>query len=145
VTRQLGCRAYLRYVDDFTLFSSSKQQLHQWKKAIIDYLAQLRLTIHIARAQAVPVNQGIPWLGFVIYPTHRRLKRRNVVQFQQRLMHNLTLYHKERISFAELDASVQGWINHVRYGDTWGLRCHLLEQVRLSGGGKHTPEAIEIG
>ncbi|MCB9076503.1 MAG: hypothetical protein H6631_02845 [Anaerolineaceae bacterium] len=28
--------------------------------------------------------------------------------------------------FAELDASVQGWINHVRYADTWGLREHLL-------------------
>ena len=32
------------------------------------------------------------------------------------------------ISFAELDASVQGWINHVRYGDTWGLRAHLFRQ-----------------
>jgi len=30
------------------------------------------------------------------------------------------------ISFAELDASVQGWINHVRYGDTWGLRASLF-------------------
>ena len=31
------------------------------------------------------------------------------------------------ISFAEFDASVQGWINHVRHADTWGLRRHLLE------------------
>ena len=27
---------------------------------------------------------------------------------------------------AELDAGVQGWINHVRYADTWGLREHLF-------------------
>jgi hypothetical protein len=24
------------------------------------------------------------------------------------------------------DTSVQGWINHVRYADTWGLREHVL-------------------
>ena len=35
---------------------------------------------------------------------------------------------KGRTSFAEFDASVQGWINHVRYADTWGLREHVLER-----------------
>jgi hypothetical protein len=30
-----------------------------------------------------------------------------------------------------LQASVLGWINHVRYGDTWGLRRDLLQEVRL--------------
>ena len=70
---------------------------------------------------------GIPWLGFVIYPTHRKLKRRNVVQFRRRLEQNITLYRRGDISFAELDASIQGWINHVRYGDTWGLRQHMFQ------------------
>ena len=23
---------------------------------------------------------------------------------------------------------MQGWINHVRYADTWGLRTHLFKQ-----------------
>ena len=32
----------------------------------------------------------------------------------------------ERISFAEFDASVQGWANHVRYADGGGLRRHVL-------------------
>ena len=64
----------------------------------------------------------------VVYPTHRKLKRRNVVQFNRRLERNISLYQHGAISFAELDASVQGWINHVRYGDTWGLRAHLFHQ-----------------
>ncbi len=33
-----------------------------------------------------------------------------------------------KISFAEFDASVKGWVNHVRYADTWGLRTHVLGQ-----------------
>jgi retron-type reverse transcriptase len=131
VVRELGCRAYLRYVDDFALFANSKQQLWAWKAQMVAYLARLRLTLHERAAQVSAVENGIPWLGFVIYPTHRKLKRRNVVAFRRRLEHNLALYRAGAISFAELDASVQGWINHVRYGDTWGLRAHLFNRHRF--------------
>jgi hypothetical protein len=128
VKRELGCPAYLRYVDDFALFGDDKAQLYEWKQAIIRRLARLRLTVHEREAQALPVTAGIPWLGFVVYPTHRRLKRRNAVNFTRRLEHNLDLYRSGEISFAELDAGVKGWINHVRYGDTWGLRRHIFWQ-----------------
>jgi RNA-directed DNA polymerase len=128
VARELRCPAYLRYVDDFALFADSKAQLSQWKKQIVNFLSGLRLTLHTSKAQVAPVDSGIPWLGFVVYPTHRRLKRRNVVQFSRRLERNISLFQQEAISFAELDASVQGWINYVRYGDTWGLRAHLFQQ-----------------
>ena len=38
-------------------------------------LADLRLTIHPA-SHPRPVTEGIPFLGFVVYPQQRRLKRR---------------------------------------------------------------------
>ncbi|GAB4482638.1 MAG: hypothetical protein Kow00124_31640 [Anaerolineae bacterium] len=133
IQRELGCAAYLRYVDDFALFSDSKRELYRWKQAIIERLAGMRLTIHETEAQVTPTHVGIPWLGFVVYPTHRRLKRRNAVNFRRRLEHNIDLYESRQITFAELDASVQGWINHVRYADTWGLRSHIFgsHPVRL--------------
>ncbi len=126
VTRELGCSAFVRYVDDFALFSDNKRQLSDWKGRIIGRLAGLRLTIHDQEAQVLECRAGIPWLGFIVYPDHRLLKRRNVVNARQRLMERLDDYFAWRISFAELDASVQGWINHVRYADTWGLRGHLF-------------------
>jgi RNA-directed DNA polymerase len=134
ISRELGCRAYLRYVDDMALFSDSRQQLQVWQKQIVNHLARLRLTLHETSAQPFPAASGIPWLGFVVYPTHRKLKRRNVIAFRQRLAQNISWYREGRISFAELDAAVQGWINHVRYGDTWGLRDHLFERRPVSGG-----------
>lgn len=127
ITRELGCAAYLRYVDDFALFSESKRQLYAWKHAIIERLARLRLTLHEREAQVQRCEHGIPWLGFVVYPTHRRLKRRNAVHFRRRLERNLDLYEAGTLSFGELDASVQGWVNHVRYADTWGLRGHIFD------------------
>jgi hypothetical protein len=126
VLRDLGCGAYLRYVDDFALFSDHKPTLWNWRQAIIERLGQERLSIHETKAQVVPTRCGIPWLGFVVYPTHRLLKRRNAINFSRRFARNLDEYRAGRISFGELDASVQGWINHVRYADSWGLREQLF-------------------
>jgi hypothetical protein len=126
IQRQLGCRAYLRYVDDMALFSDSKSALWDWKRGIVERLRELRLTIHEKSAQVEPVEAGIPWLGFVVYPAHRRLKARKTVQATRRIAERFDAWREGRISFAEFDASVQGWINHVRYADTWGLRAQLL-------------------
>lgn len=131
VTRGLGCRAYLRYVDDIALFSNSRRELWAWKRAIVDRLAAMRLTIHESAAQVLPVEAGIPWLGFVIFPSHRRLKARKVVSASRRLAGRLGAYRAGRISFGEFDASVKGWVNHVRYADTWGLRRHVFEKLRV--------------
>ncbi len=129
VTRQLGCKAYLRYVDDFALFADDRRQLWDWKAAIIERLADLRLVIHESRAQVLPVAAGIPWLGFVVFPTHRLVKARKVRSAHRRLRARIKAYHAGEISYGELDASIQGWINHVRYADSWGLRRHVLETL----------------
>jgi len=138
IARGLGCAAYLRYVDDLALFADSKKQLQAWNQAIIRYLGGLRLTAHHG-AQVNGVDEGIPWLGFVVFPTHRKLKRRNVVNFTRRLERNFSLYRTGEIAFAELDARVQGWINHARYGDTWGLRANLFEREFIPPGHCHCP------
>ena len=119
------------------LFADDKRQLWCWKAAIRERLAALRLRLHEHGAQVAPVAHGIPWLGFVVYPTHRRVKARNVVRFDRRLRARWADYCAGRISFAELDASVQGWINHVRYADTWQLRRDVL--------GRALPGAPERG
>jgi RNA-directed DNA polymerase len=126
VKRELNVRSYLRYVDDMLLFGDDQGQLWEWRAAIVEKSAGLRLTLHQNRAQPRPVSEGVPFLGFVVYPTHRRLKRRKGIAFQRKLRRLLEAYALGLIGFEQLDASVQGWINHVRYGDTWGLREALF-------------------
>jgi RNA-directed DNA polymerase len=145
VRRQLRCPAYLRYVDDMALFSDSKQQLWAWRAAIVERLQRLRLTIHEDSAQVEPVAAGIPWLGFVVYPTHRRLKARKAVHATRRLGERFAAWQAGRISFAEFDASVQGWINHVRYADTWGLREHVLDRLSWGPAEKKFLPALRAG
>jgi len=146
VKRELGCPAYLRYVDDMALFSDSKAELWAWKRALLERLAALRLTVHEGPAQVVPVQTGIPWLGFVVYPTHRRVKSRKVVEATRRLTARYDEWGAGRISFAEFDASVQGWINHVRYADSWGLRGHVLRRFVWDANGPiREPRPVACG
>jgi RNA-directed DNA polymerase len=46
------------------------------------------------------------------------------------LADRLDAYYAGRFGFGELDASIKGWINHVRYADSWGLRRHVLKGLR---------------
>ena len=128
VKRELHCSAYLRFVDDFLLFADDKSTLWQWREKIIRRLEQFRLTIHPG-AHPRPVSEGIPFLGWVVFPQRRRLKRRKGIHFRRKLGQTLALYRVGEVSFEQLTASVQGWINHVRYGNTIGLRKALLSQT----------------
>jgi retron-type reverse transcriptase len=113
VKRELGCHGYLRYVDDFLLFSDSKRELLLWREKILKRLERFRLTLHEGSMYPKPVTEGIPFLGFQIFPDHRRLKSRKGYAFRRKLFHLLDVAVDKKIN-----ASIQGWINHVRYGDT---------------------------
>ncbi len=128
VKRELGCPGYVRYVDDLLLFGPDKASLWRWRQAVVEKLAGLRLTLHPG-AQPRPVTEGIPFLGFVVFPDHRRLKRRQGIRYRRRLRALLRQYAAGEIGIDRVHASVRGWINHVRYGDTWRLREAVLGPV----------------
>jgi retron-type reverse transcriptase len=130
VKRDLACKGYLRYVDDFLLFADDKTTLWKWLEAVINRLATLRLTLHHG-SHPRPVTEGIPFLGFIIYPTCRRLKRRKVIHFRRQLMKLVQRYEAEEVPLSKLTASVQGWVNHARYGNTVGLRKAVLSGITI--------------
>jgi hypothetical protein len=131
VKRELRCPAYLRYVDDFLLFADDKATLWGWKIALQRRLADLRLTIHDG-AQPQPATEGIPFLGFIVFPERRRLKPRKGLHFRRKLKTQAAAYHRGEISFAQMTASVQAWANHARYGNTVGLRKAVFRSVRIA-------------
>ena len=88
-------------------------------------LATLRLTIHPG-AHPRPVDEGIPFLGFVVFPQRRGLKRRKGISFQCKLRRLLAAARAGTVPLTHVTASVQDWVNHVRYGNTMGLRRAVL-------------------
>jgi len=128
IKRELRCQGYVRYVDDLLLFADDKCTLWAWKAAVEDRLMRLRLTVHPG-SHPRPVSEGIPFLGFIVYPQRRRLKRRKGVQFQRRLQRLHDAWEAGRLSADRLAASIQGWCNHAQYANTVGLRKAVLRPV----------------
>ena len=79
-----------------------------------------------AGAHPRPVTEGIPFLGFVVYPDERRLKRRKGVAYRRRFARLLEDYAAGERTLEQVTASVRGWVNHARTGDTWRLRQAML-------------------
>ena len=127
IKRGLRCEAYLRFVDDFLLFAHDKETLWRWLAAIESRTERMRLSIH-PNAAPRPVTEGFTFLGFKIFPQHRRLKRQKGLYYQRKLKTMRSDYAERHITFEQLTASVQGWSNHVRYGNTVGLRKSLFRK-----------------
>jgi hypothetical protein len=90
VKRCLKARAYQRYMDDMTLFSDSKQELHAWRDEIAAWLAEQRcLQIHTERAHPRPCKGHHKYLGYIVSPSGIRPGPRIERRMRQRLPRHL--------------------------------------------------------
>ena len=70
--RQLHCRHYGRYVDDFYVVSADKEYLRHIAKELSDFLNDsLSLEVNDKKTVICDVRQGVPFLGAYLKP-HRR-------------------------------------------------------------------------
>ncbi len=122
IKRTLRCKAYLRYVDDFALFSDDKAQLWAWKAAIRDKLSELRLIMHEASSTVYPVKNGMPFLGMQLFAEHRRLKTRNARAFEARLRDWQSAVAQGDMTLAQVQQRAQGWVAHAQQAETGRLR-----------------------
>jgi len=134
IVRNLRPGAYSRYVDDFLLFSDSKEQLQEMHGRIAEFLCGLRLTLHANKSRVYWCRDGFPFLGFQLLPTHARLLRPNVVRFRRRLRGLHQEYHAGLIDKKAVNQSVQAWIGHAMHGDTWRLREQIFEAFPFLAG-----------
>lgn len=135
VKEQLRSPGYIRYVDDFVLFSNSKSQLHVWKQAVQTFLAnQLRLQLHPDKCVVFPVNEGIPFLGQRVFPTHRLLRKENLRRFKRRLERRTQQFHKKELSSEKMECQLNAWLGHARQADTFRLRKAIFREIKYGKG-----------
>lgn len=113
IKRGLRAPGYCRYMDDLLLFGNSKAKL--WDCANeIERFARIRLRLELRSevTRVLPATEGVPFLGFRIWPHHVRLDGRRRRRFHRRM----TALHKglDGNALAEEDAarsanSLIGW------------------------------------
>jgi retron-type reverse transcriptase len=126
VKDRLRMPAYVRYVDDFLVFSNDKRQLADVRKRIANFLVMLRLRLHPRKIVVFPVRDGIRFLGYRVFPTHRLLAKENVWRFLRCVRRMQAAFRAGRMSFAEVRQRLMSWSGHAGQADTWRLRAHLF-------------------
>jgi len=129
VKEVLKVKPYLRYVDDMVLMADDKQQLDDWRSACRERLQQERLNLHPRKAHISPVCLGLDLLGYRVFADRRRLRNDNGHRFARKLRRMARAYAKGRMTWQDIDPSVQSWIGHAKQADTLGLRQRLFSEI----------------
>ena len=85
VKHTLKCGHYVRYVDDFILLAPDKETLLEWREQIRQFLQDtLQLSLKEI-TEPKRVTTGADFLGYIIYPHYRLVRRRVVGNFWEKL------------------------------------------------------------
>ncbi|MBL7044313.1 MAG: group II intron reverse transcriptase domain-containing protein [Pirellulaceae bacterium] len=131
VKERLRFKGYVRYVDDFLLFSDDKRQLAEARCQIADFLHKLRLQLHCRKNTIFPVQEGIRFLGYRVFPTHRLLVKENVWRFLRRVRCMQKGYSEGNTTLLEIRQRLMSWSGHARQADTHRLRTYLFDIIKF--------------
>jgi RNA-directed DNA polymerase len=139
---QLKIKYYMRYVDDFLILHTDKNQLKQWRNQIIHFLKQrLELNLNLQKQIIQTNDRGINWLGYIVKPTHILIRQRTVKALKRKLylfnqkILNLNLEHPIRLwtpelckDFKEIFAVINSYYGFFKYANTFQLRRHIYKK-----------------
>ncbi|MDB9394443.1 RNA-directed DNA polymerase [Microcystis aeruginosa] len=123
---------YVRYVDDFALFSDDQNLLVEARGKIEEYLVKLRLKIHPIKSQLFATKYRSSFLGFRILPGRVRVRNNNLHRGRRRLRRLQQDYAIGTIEWKDVERALTSWMAHLEQGDTWQLRKQIFDSVLLS-------------
>ncbi|MBT3472153.1 MAG: reverse transcriptase [Gammaproteobacteria bacterium] len=133
IKHQLKCCHYIRYVDDFILLSESRESLLQQKIAIEQFLME-RLQLRLKPESVVAeCRQGVDFLGYIIRPHYKLVRRRVVHNLKQKLAAFeqkwvRTTQQGVEINAAQFDqlrALLASYRGHFSHAQSW----HIMEKI----------------
>ena len=114
-------------MDDIAVFADRKPRLYRTLAAVRDLLqSNLRLELRAERTRLMPVTQGIPFLGFRVFPGVVRLDGRKWARLRRRVRSREADYKLGAIGEDELAQAVQSMVGHVSHIDSLQARKQLF-------------------
>jgi len=143
---RLKLTGYVRYMDDMVLFSNVKALLREWEEAVRAFASErLKLDLHPGGGPQ-PTKSGVTFLGFRLFPSHRKLKRTSVSRFIRRMNDYTARLSRtgegpeERPALlGSIHESVRSFNAHALNGNTYRIRKRLydrfpsIDQTKLVG------------
>jgi retron-type reverse transcriptase len=126
---QLRLHYYIRYMDDIIILHHDKKYLHAVKDEIEQFLND-NLKLQLNKKTAIrPISCGIEFIGFRIWPTHRKLKKKTALKMKHRLKYLQKAYKRGEIGFQEVNSSVQSYFGMLKHCNSYNLRRKLFNTL----------------
>ncbi|HEY4528373.1 MAG TPA: reverse transcriptase/maturase family protein [Candidatus Paceibacterota bacterium] len=117
VKHKLKIKNYIRYTDDFLIFSSNKSELITFIRYIVCFLQkELKLSLHEDKIFIKTLSSGIDFLGWVHFPEHRILR----TVTKRRMFRNIS------------EKSLPSYLGLLKWGNTYKLRQNCKFDIYTS-------------
>ncbi len=112
IKEQVRARRYLRYMDDLVLVAPDRVTATEWLRAVCERLEEARLTPHPDKTQILPVENGVRFLGFRVYPHRRRILRDNLKRFKRRMRRYAAGVRRGEVALDGVHRSLHAWLGY---------------------------------
>ncbi len=128
VKEVLRVPGYVRYMDDMAFFAAEKGFLRQVRREVEAWIgSELGLTLKERATVLSPTAEGLPFLGWRIYPGMQRLRPENRRRTEARLRYRHFEHREGRIDEEALADTVRSVHAHLAScGGSRGLRDRVL-------------------
>lgn len=124
---RLHLHYYIRYMDDIIILHHDKKELERIKRTIADFLGD-KLNLQLNRKTCIrPTSMGIEFVGFRVWSTHRKLRRKTAKKLRKRLQYLFHAYKVGEIDKETLERSIASYRGILKHFNSYGLRRKLNE------------------
>lgn len=133
--QEMGCRFYIRYMDDFVVFDQDKAHLKELKKAAVHFLNhELGLSLNASATFFNQRNNGLSFLGKRIFPSAVRLHAHNGRRITRRLQNKEKRWEDGTLTEEAFIHSVNSYWALLTWYPFKGLRRRLIQDNSFSNG-----------
>ena len=119
LTHTLRLKEWLRYMDDTIVFAHSRKVLATLQKELKEFCL-VRIGLVFSKWSIGAVTEGLDWLGYRIWPTHKLLRKQSVMSAKRKIF-------KYRILGDELALNrfIASWRGHAQWANSFNLLTKL--------------------
>jgi RNA-directed DNA polymerase len=120
IKHRLKVKNYIRYADDFVIFSTDRDYLWELVPKIADFLEEeLKLKLHPNKLFVKTLTSGVDFLGWVHFPNHRVLR----TSTKNKMFRNLNIKTEEK-----RENAVTSYLGMLGWGSGWKLGNEIINK-----------------
>ena len=117
-------------MDDFIILDNKKENLHEYRIKILEFLESLDLRMHDKKCIIFPSKIGVDFLGYVVFKAYKRARKCTVKRGLRNLKRKIKMYQHDTIDFPKLMESFNSWEAYIDHANTYHLKKSLKEEFK---------------